>query len=132
MQKRTPEIKAFIREHADLFWYIPDNKKEDISDETLVEFILNYGTLDDVKEMKELLGNKYIFVGEYRFLGRSFILSRFHNLIISEKSKNRHFRGCRKLLCHIVSLQRSSATVHCRLAETLSRCCFGRRRSRLD
>lgn len=60
---RTPEVKAFIRKNAHLFWYIPDEKKENISDETLVEFILNYGTLDDVKEMKELLGNKYIYVG---------------------------------------------------------------------
>ena len=60
---RTPEVKAFIRKNAHLFWYIPDEKKENISDETLVEFILNYGTLEDVKEMKELLGNKYIYVG---------------------------------------------------------------------
>lgn len=60
MQKRTPEIKAFIREHADLFWYIPDNKKEDISDETLVEFILNYGSMDDVLQLKNLLGTDYM------------------------------------------------------------------------
>lgn len=58
---RTPEVKAFIRKNAHLFWYIPDEKKENISDETLVEFILNYGTLEDVKEMKTLLGNKYIY-----------------------------------------------------------------------
>ncbi len=60
---RTPEIKAFIRKNAHLFWYVPNDKKLDISDEVLVEIILNYGTWDDVKEMKELLGNKYIYVG---------------------------------------------------------------------
>lgn len=54
--KRTPEEKAFIRKNAHLFWYIPDDKKEDISDEVLVEFILNYGTMQSFQELRELLG----------------------------------------------------------------------------
>lgn len=54
--ERTPEIKAFIRKNAHLFWYIPDDKKEDISDEVLVEFILNYGNLESFQELRELLG----------------------------------------------------------------------------
>jgi len=37
----SPEVKAFIRKHSNLFWYIPDDKKEDIDNEVLVEFILN-------------------------------------------------------------------------------------------
>jgi hypothetical protein len=53
---RSPEIKAFIRKHSALFWYTPESKKENISDEFLVETILNYGTLDDVKELNELMG----------------------------------------------------------------------------
>lgn len=53
---RSPELKAFIRKNSHLFWYTPDDKKEDISDEMLVEFILNYGTLEAVKELFQLLG----------------------------------------------------------------------------
>ncbi len=52
----SPEIKAFIRKNQSLFWYIPDDKKEDIDEEILVEFILNYGTMEDVKELFMLMG----------------------------------------------------------------------------
>jgi hypothetical protein len=46
----TPEIKQFIREHSNLFWYTPEDQKEHISQEFLVETILNYGDLDAVKK----------------------------------------------------------------------------------
>jgi hypothetical protein len=52
----SPEIKAFIRKRSNLFWYIPEDKKEDIDEEVLVEFILNYGTMDDVKELFRIMG----------------------------------------------------------------------------
>ena len=52
----SPEIKAFIRKHSSLFWYIPEDKKEEIDHEILVEFILNYGTLEDVKELFRIMG----------------------------------------------------------------------------
>ncbi len=52
----TPEIKAFIRRHSSLFWYIPDEKKEDLSPDVVVEFILNYGTMDDIKTLIKLIG----------------------------------------------------------------------------
>ena len=45
----SPEIREYIRKHSSLFWYIPEDKKEDISEDVLVEFILNYGTMEDVK-----------------------------------------------------------------------------------
>jgi hypothetical protein len=54
----SPEIKAFIREHSHLFWYTPEDKKEDISQEFLVETILNYGQIDDIKKMFSILGIK--------------------------------------------------------------------------
>ena len=53
---RTPEIKQFILEHSDLFWYIPQDKKEDISDELLVETILNYGDKDAFIKLTDLMG----------------------------------------------------------------------------
>ena len=54
----SPEIKAFIRKHSSLFWYIPDDKKEEISEDILVEFIPNYGSLEDVKELFRIIGIK--------------------------------------------------------------------------
>ncbi len=54
----TPEVKAFIRQHSNLFWYTPEDKKEDIGPELLVETILNYGTMDDVKNLLKILGIK--------------------------------------------------------------------------
>jgi hypothetical protein len=52
----SPEIKEFIRQHSNLFWYIPEDKKEEISNEVLVEFILNYGDMNDVRKLIKIIG----------------------------------------------------------------------------
>jgi hypothetical protein len=52
----NPEIKSFIRKYSDLFWYIPADKKEDISLDVLVEFILNYGDMESVRELFSIIG----------------------------------------------------------------------------
>jgi two-component SAPR family response regulator len=52
----SPEVKAFIRQHSVLFWYIPEDKKEEISPEILVEFIFNYGDIKAVKELLSIYG----------------------------------------------------------------------------
>jgi hypothetical protein len=52
----SPEIKQYIREHSNLFWYTPEDKKEEISTEFLVETILNYGDKDEVIELFDLMG----------------------------------------------------------------------------
>jgi hypothetical protein len=56
----SPEIKAFIRENRSLFWYTPEDKKEDISLEFLVETILNYGDMNTIKTLISILGVKEI------------------------------------------------------------------------
>jgi hypothetical protein len=56
----SPEIKAFIHENRTLFWYTPEDKKEEISLEFLVETILNYGDLMAVKRMFDLIGIKKV------------------------------------------------------------------------
>jgi len=56
----SPEIKQFIRENSHLFWYTPDNRKEDISEEFLVETILNYGDLNAVIRLFEIMGIKKV------------------------------------------------------------------------
>lgn len=45
----------YIQQHANLFWYTPADKKQDISDALLVETILNYGTLDDYRSLLSVL-----------------------------------------------------------------------------
>jgi hypothetical protein len=52
----SPRLKSYIRKHSDLFWYIPEEKKENISQDILVEFILNYGDMAAVKELFSILG----------------------------------------------------------------------------
>ena len=56
----SPEIKAFIREHSALFWYTPEDKKEEISEELLVEMILNYGDIEAIQKLIELMGIKKV------------------------------------------------------------------------
>lgn len=52
------DIKSFIKSKSDLFWYTPEDKKEEISPDLLVETILNYGTLDDIKTLMCIMGKK--------------------------------------------------------------------------
>jgi len=66
----SPEVKAFIRKHSSLFWYIPEDKKEEISHDVLVEFIFNYGSLEDVKTLINLLGKEETAEVFFRAQGR--------------------------------------------------------------
>lgn len=54
----SPEIKAFIHENRTLFWYTPEDKKEEISLEFLVETILNYGSMNEIKTLGRIMGVK--------------------------------------------------------------------------
>ena len=54
----SPEIRSFINKHSDLFWYIPADKKEEISHDLMVETIFNYGNLDDIRQLVNILGIK--------------------------------------------------------------------------
>ena len=51
-----PELRRFIRDHRQYFWYTPEHEKENISPELLLETILNDGTMDEVLELIQLLG----------------------------------------------------------------------------
>lgn len=46
----------FIEKNKHLFWYIKKDKIQDIGNEVLVEFIFNYGTWEDVKELIKIIG----------------------------------------------------------------------------
>ena len=56
----SPELKAFILENSYLFWYTPQDKKEDIGPEFLVEAILNYGDIHAVRKLFKLMGVKKV------------------------------------------------------------------------
>jgi hypothetical protein len=48
---RSIELKQYIEDRKNLFWYSPSPKSETVSDELLVEIILNYGSMDDVRAL---------------------------------------------------------------------------------
>jgi hypothetical protein len=54
--EHNEEIKKYIREHSDLFWYIKPEAKERISLEFLVETILSYGNSEDIRKLFNLIG----------------------------------------------------------------------------
>ncbi len=66
----SPEIKQFIHEHSHLFWYTPEDKKEEISNEFLVETILNYGDMNDVRQLVHILGIERLSKVFYSLTGR--------------------------------------------------------------
>lgn len=66
----TFEIRTFINSHRNLFWYIPDEKKEEISHDLLVETIFNYGDMDDIKQLINILGFEQLTEIFHRIKGR--------------------------------------------------------------
>ncbi|MBP5543053.1 MAG: hypothetical protein ILM98_03185 [Kiritimatiellae bacterium] len=50
----------FIDRHSGLFWYTPESSRHSISDELLVESTLNYGTLDDFRELKAIMTPQHL------------------------------------------------------------------------
>ena len=52
--------EQIIEKNKSLFWYIPEDQKQSISDALLVETVLNYGTLNDYRELIDALGGKYV------------------------------------------------------------------------
>ncbi len=53
-------LKAFIRENGCLWWRVPEEKKERLSLNSVVEAVLNYGNEKDVKRLFELVGTKKV------------------------------------------------------------------------
>ena len=47
--------QKFIEKHRAKFWYTPEDSKRTIDDELLVETTLNYGSLDDFRELRDIL-----------------------------------------------------------------------------
>lgn len=67
---KSPDFKYFIQKHKSLLWYIPEEKKQEISEDLLVETILNYGNFDDISELFKLLGLEEVARIFYNATGR--------------------------------------------------------------
>jgi hypothetical protein len=67
---RSPEVKKFIEDHQHLFWYSPAPKSETVSDELLVETLLNYGTLAEVHDLFEIAGLQKVAAVFWGMTGR--------------------------------------------------------------
>ena len=53
---RSKKTKLFIQENRELFWYIKEPREENVTDELLVETILNYGRMKDVWALTKVMG----------------------------------------------------------------------------
>lgn len=51
-------IKNFVKRRLYLFWYIDD--VEHLSEEAIVEGVLNYGDFEDIKKLISILGLKRV------------------------------------------------------------------------
>jgi hypothetical protein len=63
-------VKKFIDDHQHLFWYTPAPKSEKVTDELLVETILNYGSLEDVRELFKVMKIKTVATIFWEMTGR--------------------------------------------------------------
>lgn len=59
-EENSEEMKAFIRKNAELWWHIPNEKKEDLPLSIVTEYVLNYGTEEMVKELFQIAGIKNV------------------------------------------------------------------------
>ena len=50
------ELATYIEKRNDLFWSVKKEKRRDVSETLVVETILNYGTLEDVRQLFKVLG----------------------------------------------------------------------------
>jgi hypothetical protein len=49
-------LKKFIHKNSHLFWYTPSDKLDQMSDELILEHVLNYAELPTVKEYFSIVG----------------------------------------------------------------------------
>jgi hypothetical protein len=54
--KHNTKIRKFIKKHGHLFWYTPESKKQEVSDEFILEQVLNYAELSTIKEYFGIIG----------------------------------------------------------------------------
>ncbi len=54
------ELKQFIRQHSLLWWWVPEEAKENLSLNAVVEALLIYGSIEDIKKLFGIVGIKKV------------------------------------------------------------------------
>lgn len=52
----NPDIQELIKENTHLFWWVPEDKKQNLSLDSIVEAILNFGNSKSVKKLFDTVG----------------------------------------------------------------------------
>ena len=55
-KENSPELKSFIKEHGYFWWWVPEERKEYLSLNSVVEATLNYGDIYEIKRLFDLIG----------------------------------------------------------------------------
>lgn len=58
--QNSKELKEFVRQHSSLWWWLSDDVKENLSLNSIVEALLNYGSIEDIKKLFEIVGIKKV------------------------------------------------------------------------
>lgn len=56
----SPELIEFINKHKLFWWYVPEDKLNNLSLELIVEATLNYGNLQDISALFRILGEEKV------------------------------------------------------------------------
>jgi len=62
MAKNTnsKELQQFIKQHSSLWWWVPEEAKKNLGLASVVEATLNYGSIQDIKELFRIVGIKKV------------------------------------------------------------------------
>jgi len=96
----TRALKELISDYRQLFWYAPENKKENISEDQLVETILNYGDVNAIRRLIDIMGidevasifNKQIATSSRRKNNYHELVSNYFQLYFKRHAKGNTFR----------------------------------------
>ena len=96
----TKNLKELIKEYSHLFWYTPQNKKEHINEDQLVETILNYGDEKAIRSLIDILGidkvagifNKQISTSSRRKNNYHELVSNYFQLYFKRHAKGNTIR----------------------------------------
>jgi len=68
---RGLEVKKYIDDRQSLFWYSPEPKSDTVSDELLVEMVLNYGSMDDIRDLFAVMDIKNVAMIFFNSINKS-------------------------------------------------------------
>jgi hypothetical protein len=84
--KENENIQELIQENSHLFWWVPQDKKKDLSLDSLVEAILNYGDSKSVKKLFDTVGIKTVADIFYKQINCLLLVSRWGSTMCLARS----------------------------------------------